>query len=140
MSISRRQLALSMVLISLAALFVTAIATDGFTGRASLPITPLRSPSAVIWMSIGSLGGLFLVLVGLIYRHNRRETRLVNENLEERLRSQEDIDRFFALSLDMLCIASLEGYFQRLNPAFSATLGYTEEELLSKPYLDFVQQ
>ncbi len=50
---------------------------------------------------------------------------------------QETFEQFFALSLDMLCVAGTDGYFRRLNPAFAA-LGYTQEELLSRPFLDFV--
>ncbi|BAU14194.1 multi-sensor hybrid histidine kinase [Leptolyngbya sp. NIES-3755] len=47
-------------------------------------------------------------------------------------------DRFFALSLDMLAIANFEGCFLKINPAWTATLGWTETELVNKPYLDFV--
>jgi PAS domain S-box-containing protein len=47
-------------------------------------------------------------------------------------------NRFFALSIDMLCIAHFNGYFTRLNPAWETTLGFSREELQSKPMFDFV--
>ncbi|HEV2492558.1 MAG TPA: response regulator [Terriglobia bacterium] len=45
---------------------------------------------------------------------------------------------FFDLTLDMLAIAGFDGYFKLLNPAWERTLGFTQEELRSRPYLDFV--
>jgi two-component system sensor histidine kinase/response regulator len=47
-------------------------------------------------------------------------------------------DPFFNLSLDFLCTAGLDGYFRTVNPTFIRTLGYTEEELLSKPFIHFI--
>jgi PAS domain S-box-containing protein len=35
-------------------------------------------------------------------------------------------------------IATFDGYFSKVNPAFCKLLGYTEEELLSTPYLNFI--
>ncbi len=65
----------------------------------------------------------------------RRE--LTNESMARR-QAEADIDRFFDLSLDMLCIASAEGYFIRLSPAFTRTLGWSLDELMSRPFLEFV--
>jgi PAS domain S-box-containing protein len=60
-------------------------------------------------------------------------------HLADRLRQiAEESDRYFELSADMLCTAGFDGYFTRLNPAWERTLGWTREELLSRPFIDFV--
>ena len=53
-------------------------------------------------------------------------------------RAEEELVRFFDLSLDLLCIANTQGYFWRLNDNFSRTLGYTTKELTSKAFIEFV--
>ena len=47
-------------------------------------------------------------------------------------------DMFFTLTLDMLCVASFEGYFVDLNPMWEPTLGWTIEELKARPFVEFV--
>jgi len=51
---------------------------------------------------------------------------------------EDELARFFAQSLDLFCIAGMNGYFKSLNPAWVACLGWTDEELKAKPFLDFV--
>jgi PAS domain S-box-containing protein len=60
------------------------------------------------------------------------------QDLSQRVAAEQERDRFFELAQDMLCIANAEGYFQRVNPAFSRILGWSKSELLSRPFLDFV--
>jgi len=49
-----------------------------------------------------------------------------------------NLELFFDLSPDLLCIAGYDGYFKKINPTVSKTLGYTNEELFSKPINHFV--
>jgi two-component system cell cycle sensor histidine kinase/response regulator CckA len=45
---------------------------------------------------------------------------------------------FFEMSLDNVCVAGLDGYFKRVNPSWTRTLGWTADELMSKPSIEFV--
>ena len=49
-----------------------------------------------------------------------------------------DYQRILNFSLDLICIAGMDGYFKYLNPAWEKNLGYTRDELLSRPFLDFI--
>ena len=46
--------------------------------------------------------------------------------------------RFFELSIDMLCVLGFDGHFRRLNATWERTLGFTVDELTSRPFLEFV--
>jgi PAS domain S-box-containing protein len=45
---------------------------------------------------------------------------------------------FFDFSPDLLCIATPEGYFEMVNANWERTLGYSPDELLARPFLEFV--
>lgn len=50
----------------------------------------------------------------------------------------EQFEKYFSVSMDLFCIANLSGYFTKVNPKFSETLGYTEKELLSRSFIEFI--
>jgi len=56
----------------------------------------------------------------------------------EKVKIMTERDRIFDLSVDMIGVADFRGYFVQLNPAWQRTLGWTNEELTSKPYIEFV--
>ena len=63
---------------------------------------------------------------------------VVGRQVERRRAVEGEADRWFSLSRDMCVVANMEGYFTRVNDAWTEHLGYTREELLSIPFTDFV--
>jgi PAS domain S-box-containing protein len=56
----------------------------------------------------------------------------------QRRQMAEELDHFFTLSRDLMCMASRDGFFTRVNPTWTEVLGWTVEELTGRPYLDFI--
>ena len=64
---------------------------------------------------------------------------ITREELEARITERTvELDRFFTLSLDMLCIADFSGKFVRVNASFEKVLGYPLSVYVSKPLMEFV--
>jgi len=51
---------------------------------------------------------------------------------------EQELNQVFNFTPDILCIANTDGYFKKVNPAMSILLEYSEEELLSRPFMEFV--
>ncbi|CAM3870965.1 response regulator [Flavobacterium cucumis] len=51
---------------------------------------------------------------------------------------QQNFEYFFNETTDLICIANLDGYFLKINNAFTNTLGYSETELISEKFIRYV--
>jgi len=76
-------------------------------------------------------GFLALVLVGLAALRIRHDLR-------RRETAELERERFFMSSQDLLCIAHADGHFKRVSPSFTEVLGWSEDELLRRPFIELV--
>ena len=60
---------------------------------------------------------------------------LVGWETQSRRRSEQINTRWFGISNDLLCEASFEGYFTRVNDGWQRALGHSAEALLGQPFL-----
>src|SRR5262252_4185404 len=128
----------------------TRIFTLGGAGVTSFPHpaeAKLILSECYVWLRRGSTGRKSSRLAGLhgAGSRNRIGSFVLDVSREGTMRAtafrgpnSEDLREFFELSLNLWCIAGTDGYFKHLNPAWETTFGYSREELLASPYLDFV--
>lgn len=64
--------------------------------------------------------------------------RELQKEIAVRREAEAELNRIFNLSVDMLCVAGTDGYLKRVNPAVETILGYTPEEFIAQPLLNFV--
>ncbi len=62
----------------------------------------------------------------------------VTRDISEARRAQGELEQFFMLAQDMLCIAGFDGYVKRISPVCEKIFGYTPEEVQAQPFLTFV--
>jgi len=144
-------------------LTVCALALGGgaiFTDRlGDHPLIFLTLPAVLAAVSLGLRGGMTFGLLasliatawwfendqpgGLVWLSSRFATYLivgavVGWMIDSRADLLRRLTHHNELTLDLIATASFDGYFIQLNPAFSRTLGFSNEELKSKPLLEFV--
>lgn len=61
-------------------------------------------------------------------------------DITKRKRAEEDFQRFFELSHDMLTTVGFDGTFKRVNSAWTKCLGYAPAELVGRPYIELVHE
>jgi PAS domain S-box-containing protein len=87
----------------------------------------------LVAVSIAAFLAQTVLVIGLLIQRNLKK----KAELSVRQKTEE-LDQFFNVSLDLLCVANTDGYFLSLNPPWEKILGYTREELMAKRFLEFV--
>ena len=113
---------------------VTENASHLAEGRALMPLVAARD-------EVGHLDRRMHEAADLLRRRDEqleqqaREQAVLNAELQL---ARNELDQFFSLSLDVMGIAGTDGKFIRVNPSWERTLGWTQAEITSTPFLDFV--
>jgi len=88
-------------------------------------------------------GSIRDVLLGSCVMHRKElanRTVFTAMDITERKKTEEERDRLYKYSSDMFCIAGFDGYYKQVNPAFTRILGWSKEEILARPWTDFVHE
>ena len=118
---------------------------DGFIRKQDA----LRVGLQHIWGIPLLFGQETLGVLMFLSRHESAETHQKNELLFSKLGAhlsaeikrkqlEQELSRVFSIAPDIISIVGTDGYFKKINPALTDMLGYSEQELLSVPYIEFV--
>jgi len=91
----------------------------------SIRVAPLRDPD-------GEIEG------ALAISHEVTGERRLEATVETQRVAHRDAQRLFEMSPDMLATASLDGQLTWVNPSWERCLGYSPEELMSRPYIELI--
>jgi len=97
-------------------------------------------PAALSVLSKIGVPVMLIFPAGTVLLGKLMSGRHARKNVEKTLReSQKELADIFSMSLDMICIADINSVmFLKVNPAFTRILGYSENELLNRSFLDFI--
>jgi PAS domain S-box-containing protein len=65
---------------------------------------------------------------------------VILRDIHEKVKAEEERDMVYTISPDMIAIAGNDGFFKKVNPAFEKILGYTEQELLTTTFFEFIHK
>ena len=109
------------------------------TSRSLTNIYELWRRDALIQAELFMFFALFSLFGFYFYQKRQKEYEKRNaESTVALLEKTEELDRFFSLALDLLCIVDNKGHFRRLNAAWESTLGFSIDELTGARFLDFI--
>jgi PAS domain S-box-containing protein len=104
--------------------------------RSSIPEAVLAA--GFLFTALVGVAGLLWQRAWALARAADAMRQAVEKETGERRHAEQQLDQFFGVSLELLCIAGMDGYFKRLNPAWEKVLGYSLEELKAEPFFNFV--
>ncbi|MFC7517766.1 PAS domain S-box protein [Herbaspirillum sp. GCM10030257] len=84
---------------------------------------------------------VWAMLTCSLVRHESGQPELFIAQIQDisvRKRAEADREAFFDLAPDMLAITGRMGYLEKVNDAWTQTLGWSGHELVSRPFLEFV--
>ena len=73
-----------------------------------------------------------------VYTENPGHFSMLFMDITEQKNRFAELEAFFPVHLDLICVASLDGRFIKLNPEWEKVLGYPVEEMIGQPYISFV--
>jgi PAS domain S-box-containing protein len=115
--------------------------TEKFAGRVSQAVTAepylifaSEFTGAERAATLDQLRQTFIVISALLVFL----TTLITGFVLARRQAQNERDRYFNLTRDMLSVIGFDGIFRRLNPAWHDVLGWEAHEMVGRPFIDFV--
>ncbi len=75
---------------------------------------------------------------GQAYSHAKGYFTTIFIDVSAQRKREEELESFFSVNLDLLCIASLDGKLLKMNKQWEILLGYTQEELLGHKFFEFI--
>ena len=99
-----------------------------------------KTTNAQYYLEFNDQREWFDIRISPIFNKNRSVTGLtcVARNITKEKQQFAELNNFFEVNLDLLCIADVNGNFLRVNKEWEVVLGYKKEELENKKFLDFV--
>ena len=88
----------------------------------------------------GALAGAIVAILDIDQERRAQEAlRRLNAELEARIEAATaDLDRVWRNARDIFVVIDEQGVFKRINPATTATLGWSADEMIGRPVFDFV--